>query len=126
LISSVDDYAKFADTLCAGGTAANGYRLLGGATAGLMRTNQLSGAPLSDFYRREPGYGYGLGVRVHVDKGAGGSGSGIGEFGWSGYLDTYELMDPAAGLTFVYAQQLLPSLEHYVAPRLRNIIYACL
>jgi len=36
---------------------------------------------------------------------------------------TYVLIDPALELTYVYAQQMIPSKEEYVAPRLRNVIY---
>ena len=127
LISSVDDYAKFANALCAGGTAANGYRLLGRATVELMRANQLDCARMGDYnWIHHSGYGYGLGVRTMVDRAAGGANSYTGEFGWSGMLGTFVLMDPSADLTYVYAQQLMPSKEGYVSPRLRNIIYACL
>jgi CubicO group peptidase (beta-lactamase class C family) len=127
LISSVDDYAKFANTLCVGGTAINGYRLLGKATVELMRTNQLDKIRMRDYnWGHQCGYGYGLGVRTMIDRAAGGSNSNIGEFGWAGMLGTYVLIDPAAELTYVYAQQLMPSKEEYIAPRLRNIVYACL
>ena len=129
LISSVDDYALFANTLCAGGTAANGYKLLSKATVELMRTNHLDEARMKDYGCEGPhlaGYGYGLGVRTMVNRAAGGSGSNLGEFGWSGMLGTYVLMDTDAELTYVYAQQLNPSKEEYIAPRLRNIIYACI
>jgi CubicO group peptidase (beta-lactamase class C family) len=77
-------------------------------------------------WEHHSGYGYGLGVRTMTDKAAGGSNSNVGEFGWSGMLGTYVLMDPAVELTYVYAQQLMPSKEEYVAPRLRNVVYACL
>ncbi|MCL2663371.1 MAG: beta-lactamase family protein [Oscillospiraceae bacterium] len=127
LISSVDDYAKFANTLCSGGTASNGYRLLGKATVDLMKTNHLDNTRLGDYrWGHHSGYGYGLGVRTMIDKAAGGSNSSPGEFGWSGMLGTVVVMDPTAELTYVYAQQLMPSKEEYVAPRLRNVIYSCL
>jgi len=127
LISTVDDYAIFANTLCAGGTAANKYRIISKPTIELMRTNHLDEARMKDYdWIHHSGYGYGLGVRTMVDKTAGGSNSSIGEFGWSGMAGTYVLIDPAIDLTYVYAQQLLPSKEEYVAPRLRSVIYGCL
>jgi len=127
LISSVNDYAKFANTLCNGGTSENSYRLLGKATVELMRTNQLDKKRKCDYnWESHAGYGYGLGVRTLMDRAAGGSNSCIGEFGWAGMLGTYVSMDPTAELTYVYAQQLMPSKESYIAPRLRNTIYACL
>jgi len=127
LLSTVDDYAKFANALSGGGTGANGYRLLGKATIDLMRENHLDDVRMKDYSGPIPnGYGYGLGVRTMVDRAAGGSNSSLGEFGWAGMAGTYLLMDPAVDLTYVYAQQLMPSKEAYVAPRLRNVVYGCL
>ena len=36
------------------------------------------------------------------------------------------MMDPAKRLTAVYMEQAAPSLEAYITPKLRNIIYSCL
>jgi len=127
LISTVDDYALFANTLCAGGTATSKYRLIGSHTIDLMRTNHLNDVQMNDYiWPHHNGYGFGLGVRTMIDKAAGGSNSNLGEYGWSGMAGTYVLIDPAVDLTYVYAQQLMPSKEEYVAPRLRNVIYGCL
>ena len=134
LLSTVDDYAKFANALCAGGTAVSAnstyyYHLLSNATIELMRTNHLNKAKMKNYsgtWTHHSGYGYGLGVRTMVDKAAGGSNSSIGEYGWAGMLGTYLLIDPAFDLTYVYAQQLVPSKEEYIAPRLRNVVYGCL
>ena len=129
LISSVDDFGKFSNVLCAGGTATSKYRILSKPTIELMRTNHLDGVQRREYngnWLHHSGYGYGLGVRTMVDKAAGGSNSNIGEFGWSGMAGTYVLMDPAIDLTYVYAQQLVPSNEEYVAPRLRSVVYGCL
>jgi len=124
LVSSVDDYAKFANALCNHGMAANGYKLLGKATIDLMRTNHLCNTRMNDYWGA--GYGYGLGVRTHIDKALSGMNANIGEYGWAGYLGTYFAIDPAAELTYVYAHQLSPSMEGHIAPRLKNIIYACM
>jgi len=134
LLSTVDDYIKFADALCASGTvintdSKNNYRLLGGATIELMRTNHLDEAKMKNYggvWLHHSGYGYGLGVRTLVDRAAAGSNSSIGEFGWAGYLGTYVLIDPVYDLTYVYAQQMNPNREEYIAPRLRNVVYGCL
>ena len=126
LVSTIDDYAKFANALCAGGTGANNYRLLGKATIDLMRTNQLDDVRMKDCGGTVHGYGYGLGVRTMINPAIGGANCNIGEFGWAGLAGTYLLMDPAIGLTYVYAHQLMPSKEEYCAPRLKNIIYGCL
>lgn len=39
---------------------------------------------------------------------------------------TFQLMDPEKKVTAVYMEQSTPSLEPYIAPRLRNMIYASL
>ena len=126
LVSTIDDYAKFVNALCAGGIGANNYRVLGKATIDLMRANQLDDARMNDFNWTNHGYGYGLGVRTMVNPAVGGANGNIGEFGWSGLAGTYTLMDPSIGLTYVYAHQMMPSKEENIAPRLRNIIYGCL
>jgi len=127
LLSTVDDYSKFANTLCAGGTAQNKYHLISNATIELMRTNHLDKTRMDDYnWPHHSGYGYGLGVRTMVDKAAGGSNGSLGEYGWSGMAGTILLIDPVYDLTYVYAQQLAPSREEYIAARLRNVVYSCL
>jgi len=127
LVSSVDDYAKFANALCNHGMAANEYRLLSKGTIELMRTNHLCDIRMGDYnWDSHIGYGYGLGVRTLLDKAKSGMNGNIGEYGWAGYLGTYFSVDPAAELTYVYAHQLMPSMEGHIAPRLKNIIYACI
>ena len=125
LVSSVDDYAKFANALCFGGVAKNGYRVLSKATIDMMRTNHLCDKRLGEFNSMQDGYGYGLGVRTMIHK-ACGNNSYLGNFGWSGLAGTTVHIDPAIGLVYVYAQQLMPSKEDFVHPRLRNVIYGCL
>jgi len=126
LVSTIDDYSKFANTLCAGGTTDFGYRLLSKATIDLMRTNHLDEARLKEYQSPYSAcYGYGLGVRTMINAAAGGSNSPEG-FGWSGLAGTHVRMDPSIGLTYVYAQQLTPSNEGNIYPKLRNVIYGCL
>jgi len=127
LLSTVEDYSKFANTLCAGGITPGKHRLISNATIELMRTNHLCQTRMNDYnWPHHNGYGYGLGVRTMVDKAKGGSNGNLGEYGWSGMAGTILLIDPSCDLTYVYAQQLTPSKEEYTAPRLRNVIYSCL
>ena len=129
LISSVNDYAKFANTLANNGLAVSKYRLLGEPTINLMTTNHLDEARVEDYggtWAHHVAYGYGLGVRTMINPAAGGSPSSFGEYGWSGLAGTHLLIDPVKDITYVYAQQTYPSQEVFIAPRLRNTIYACL
>ena len=127
LISSVDDYIKFANALCNKGKAQNGEKILSRHTIDLMRTNHLDETLLKDFnWIQMSGYGYGLGVRTMIDKAKGGSLSPVGEFGWGGAAGTYVMIDPDNGVAVFYAQHMLNSQEPYVHPRIRNIVYDCL
>lgn len=127
LASTVDDYGRFAAALANGGVGENGARILSGATIDLMRANHLSAAQLQDFnWVQLAGYGYGLGVRTLVDPAAAGTGAPRGEFGWGGAAGAYLLADTANRLSLFYAQHMRESLEPYIHPRLRNILYACM
>jgi CubicO group peptidase (beta-lactamase class C family) len=126
LLSTLSDYSTFAHMLANGGEL-DGVRILGRKTVELMSTNHLTSDQLS-FYNWDylAGYGYGLGVRTMKSPAAGGSNSSIGEFGWSGLAGTWVLIDPKEKLSAVYMQQMMPNLEAYHQPRLRNVIYGSL
>lgn len=127
LISCVDDYARFAAALANGGVGEDGERILGRNTIDLMRTNRLDAGQMRDFdWIQFKGYGYGLGVRTLVDKAAAGSPGPLGEFGWAGAAGAYVLIDPERRLSMFYAQHMRKSMEPYVHPRLRNILYGCM
>ena len=127
LVSTTDDFGKFANALCFGGKAKNGYNLLSKNTIDLMRMNHLCETRLKEFKGMDNcGYSYGLGVRTLINPAEGGNNSTLGNFGWSGLLGSTFSVDPEIGLSYVYMQQLSPSKEPYVQPRLRNVIYACL
>lgn len=128
LISSLEDYIKFAQAMANGGVGATGARILQAHTIDLMRTNCLTQEQIAESldYAQYMGYGYGYGVRTMVNPARGGSLSSFGEFGWSGAAGAYVLIDPALKLSVFYAQHMLNNLEDYVHPRLRNLIYAAI
>jgi CubicO group peptidase (beta-lactamase class C family) len=126
LLSTIGDYSRFAQALANGGQL-DGVRILSSKTIQLMATNHLSPQQLKDFdWEQMSGYGYGLGVRVMIDPAAGGSNSSIGEYGWAGLAGSWLLIDPKEELSVVYMQQMLPSLEPYIANRIRAGIYGAL
>ncbi len=126
LLSTLGDYSRFAQALAEGG-ALDGARILSPKTVQLMGTNHLDPAQLKDFdWSQMSGYGYGLGVRVMIDPAAGGINGSLGEFGWAGLAGSWVLIDPNERLSVVYMQQMLPSLEPYIHPRLRAVIYGSL
>lgn len=123
LLSTLSDYSRFAHMLANGGELA-GERIIGRKTIELMATNHLTTANNQNLnWNYLSGYGYGLGVRVMVDPALGGSNSSVGEFGWSGLLGTWVLIDPKEKLSAVFMQQMLPNFEAYHQPRLRSVIY---
>ena len=128
LLSSVDDYMKFAAAMAGRGKAADGYQVLQADTIDLMRTQQLFGQQHEDFGQfSRPGYGYGLGVRTLVDKSFGAL-SPLGEFGWDGAAGAFVVIDVENNVAMVYAQHVLGHSPVYdvVHPALRNTLYRCL
>lgn len=125
LISTLDDYLKFAETLTGLGKSVSGDIILPEKYVNLMRTNQLTEEQLIDFnWSQLKGYGYGLGVRTLMDPKKGETLSTKGEFGWSGAAGVYVSMDPERKITVLYVQHMRNNLEPYVHPRLRNQVYA--
>lgn len=128
LISCVEDYAKFADTLACGGTTADGYQLLKPETIDLIRSVQLPPEAVANAYCCAPGqgYGYGFGVRTRVTS-EGGAGP-MGEFGWDGAAGAYVLIDPENKLSIFFATQHLgwPGVLKHGHSELRNLVYEIL
>ncbi|MGI9168835.1 MAG: serine hydrolase domain-containing protein [Caulobacteraceae bacterium] len=109
LISTADDYLKFARLLLNGGEA-DGTRLLKAETVALMTANRLTQAQREIDFLGMPfwsGQGFGLGLSTitdpaaHAWMGAGGAGS----FGWPGAFGTWWQADPAENLILIYLIQ---------------------
>jgi len=96
LVSTVDDYAKFAQMLANGGEL-NGRRLLSPRTVELMASIHIP----ASLPGRTAGEGYGLSMRVIEDAIAGGHRISTGSFGWSGVYGTHFWVDPAEELIAV-------------------------
>lgn len=107
LISSVDDYIRFADTMACGGISPDGYRLLKPETIRRMQADQLPAFTVDPAFgcAAGPGYGYGLGVRTRISHEGGKS--PLGEFGWDGAAGSYVMIDPENKLSIFFAMQVL-------------------
>jgi CubicO group peptidase (beta-lactamase class C family) len=116
LVSTADDYLRFARMLLAGGTL-DGVRVLAEQSVASMRTDRLT-----DDQKRQPflgapfwlGRGFGLNLSVVTDParsaqlfGAG----GLGTFGWPGAYGTWWQADPANDLILIYLIQNYPDLN---------------
>jgi CubicO group peptidase (beta-lactamase class C family) len=109
LISTLDDYLKFARMMLGKGET-GGVRLVKRETIELMCANRLTDAQREIPFMGIPfwmGQGFGLGVSVIVDAekqawmGAGTNGS----FGWPGAFGTWWRADPAEDLILIYLIQ---------------------
>lgn len=96
LVSTVDDYAKFAQMLANGGEL-NGKRLLSPRTVELMASVHIP----ATLPGRTAGEAYGLSVRVIADAIAGNHRISNGSFGWSGAYGTHFWVDPQEDIVAV-------------------------
>ena len=127
VISTAQDYAKFATALANFGKGMTGERILSPATVELMRTNSLDSEQIKTLnWSQLKGYGYGFGVRTMMDKIKASSLGSVGEFGWGGAAGSSVYIDPDKRLAAVYCKHNLNPFEQYYQPRVRNVLYACL
>jgi CubicO group peptidase (beta-lactamase class C family) len=109
LISTADDYLKFARMLLGKGQV-DGVRLVKPATVEAMAANRLTDAQRAIPFMGIPfwlGQGFGLGLSVITDRekqawmGAGSEGA----FGWPGAFGTWWQADPAEDMVMIYLIQ---------------------
>ncbi len=107
LVSTLDDYALFADAMACGGVGATGARIISKASIDALRENQLGTFVESTKFScaAGPGYGYGLGVRTLIDKSEG-QRSPLGEFGWDGANGSFVIVDVDNHLSFSFVQHM--------------------
>lgn len=116
LISTADDYLKFARMMMNGGEL-DGRRYLKRETVALMCTNRLTPAqraiPFLGAIPMWEGMGFGLGVSIiDAPEKLGPLGMGaIGAFGWPGAFGTWWQADPANDLIILYLIQNSIPLE---------------
>ncbi len=132
LVSTADDYMRFARMLLNGGEL-DGQRLLGPKTLQLMASNHLPGGKdltqMSKSLFSEATYagvGFGLGFGVTVDPAATMLAGSKGDFFWGGAASTFFWVDPVEDLAVVFLTQLLPSSAYPVRRELRTLVYAAL
>jgi len=109
LISTLDDYLKFARLLLGGGEV-DGARLLKPETVALMKTNRLTDAQRQIPFMGIPfwagqGFGLGLSVITDVEKQAWMGAGSNGSFGWPGAFGTWWRGDPEEDMILIYLIQ---------------------
>ncbi len=104
LVSTVDDYARFALMLAGGGKLGD-VRLLSRKTVELMTSDHLTPSEFETFglrgYRVFSGNSFGLGVMVQTEGAAYRGLGSVGKNGWGGAAGTWYWVDPKEDLVAV-------------------------
>jgi CubicO group peptidase (beta-lactamase class C family) len=116
LVTTVDDYLRFARMLLSGGEV-DGVRVLAEESVHLMRTDRLTAEQKQYPFLGLPfwvGRGFGLNLSVVTDPAKStqlyGPG-GVGTFSWPGAYGTWWQADPANDLILIYLIQNYPNLS---------------
>lgn len=126
LVSTMEDYSRFARMLLQGGIY-NGTRILGEKTVEFMRQDRLSpGQKAALNWDSNLGCGYGCLMRVLTDQGAAGTIGSPGEYGWDGWTGNYVTIDPADDMVMLYFIQRCGYSSTSALRRLRNVTYGAL
>jgi len=127
VVTTANDYIKFASTLANGGVSQDGYNLLKSETIDDMKKNRMTPDMVRDGYLRKylQGYGYGLGVRTMIDRTQRCTAAPVGEFGWSGAAGAYTMIDTENKLAVYYGQHVysMVRIAEEVHPMLRELAY---
>jgi CubicO group peptidase (beta-lactamase class C family) len=101
LLSTTDDYYRFAQMMLNGGQA-NGTRFLKASTVELMRTNVLAdGVKVDTFGSGLPGIGFGLDFAIVMDPAVANTPEGRNSFYWGGAFGTWFWIDPTNDVVVV-------------------------
>lgn len=130
LVTTLDDYWRFAEMLRAGGSAPDG-RLLGPRTLRFMATNHLPGDIASmgpDTFSETPfeGVGFGLGFWVMLDPARARLSASPGDHGWGGMASTVFWVDPVEDMVVLFLTQLAPSSTWPNRRELRALVHQAL
>lgn len=107
LVSTMDDYIRFAMMLLNGGTLLD-KRILSVKAVQLLTSDQLP----ENFVHSNPNYRHGLAGIIE----------NTGEYGWSGAASTYFRIDPRNNLLILTMTQFRPNTHHTYGVQFRNII----
>lgn len=119
LVSTAQDYARFAQMLLNGGEL-DGARILGRKTIELMTTDHLhdDGASFLD-----EGWGFGLGFTVKNQPGLDGGSDSVGNYYWFGVAGTSFWVDPAEDLIGIFMIQINPNRGVTFRRQFKRMVY---
>lgn len=130
LVSTLDDYFRFAEMLRLAGTL-DGVRLLSPRTVRFMRSNHLAGdiasmGPASFAEMPMDGMGFGIGGAMVLDPARARMAGSAGDFGWGGMASTFFWTDPVEAMTCVFFTQLIPSSSYPNRAELKSLVHGAL
>ena len=112
LVSTVDDYAKFAKMLMNQGTL-DGTQTLRPKTVSFLTSASLTAEQQKSFDSwGQLGYSYGNFMRVSKDPSQSANLGSLGEYGWDGWLGCYFINCPKDDLTFIFMMQKKMPVRH--------------
>ncbi|MBL8771005.1 MAG: beta-lactamase family protein [Phenylobacterium sp.] len=132
LVSTIDDYARFARMLADGGTG-NGRRILSRPAVAAMMTNHLTPAQLGEMKAtaafglggQGEGLGFGYGGAVVTSTAALGGLGSVGEYAWGGAASTTFWIDPMQKVIVIFMTQVIPPMDR-IRDHLRERTYTAL
>jgi CubicO group peptidase (beta-lactamase class C family) len=131
LVSTAEDYYRFAQALANGGDL-DGKRVLAPATVKLMTSNHLPANLLTGEFGigqhiLRPGFGYGFNCAVVYDPPTAGLPDGKGTFFWDGAAGTWFWVDPTNDVVFVgMIQRMMGHDNHTLLYKSHAAVYGAL
>jgi CubicO group peptidase (beta-lactamase class C family) len=131
MVTTTEDYFRFAEML-AGGGELNGVRILSPAAVQLMSTNHLAPNLLTGEFGigaqvMRPGLGYGYDCAVEYDPAEANLSDGRGTFFWDGAAGTWFWIDPTNDIVFIgMVQRVLGPDSPQVEYQSRPVVYQAL
>ena len=124
MVSTIGDYARFAQMILNGGTL-DGKRYLSPKTVAYMGSNQIgpgSGVVPGPYYLPGRGFGFGLGFAVRTDVGIVPYEGSVGEMNWSGVGGTTFWIDRQENMIAVFMAQTIANRSP-LRITLKNMVY---
>jgi CubicO group peptidase (beta-lactamase class C family) len=123
IVSTADDYARFASMLACGGVL-DGVQILKPDTMKFMLTSTLPPCAKKDLtWDSLHGYTYGNLFRILISPKEAGYHGTIGEFGWDGWTGNYFYCDPYNHLVFLYIVQICGGTNPPLMRALSRVLY---
>lgn len=122
LVSTIADYAKFANMLCNRGKFGD-VQLISSETFNYMTAPKLGAVQQSDLWERLSGYNYACLMRIMTDESSAEIKTSNGEFGWDGWTGTYFCANPENGIVCLCFTQISGAGTTWQAQEIDKIVY---